>query len=230
MKDERNIVNSTVPSYLHFLTLSCLLLLLLLLYYKFYSKTIIPIQVCGRNNDGPPYKRTSCGDWLVEQVWCSKVEQGSRYDSWNTVQDPYKCHCVILGGTASPRKQACELLKICFSFFSVQLQKFVMHLYYFTEGTNSKITMFTHFQEYHRNLKLFRVWHLHLYINKKQFSVTKNSMSIFLGKCQWLDDGVRQKLYTHNFYVNCNVSLDVKTEVHDCLSIMQHKSPQYRKL
>ena len=36
-------------------------------------------------------------------------------------------------------------------------------------------------------------------------------MSIFLGKCQWLDDGVRQKLYTHNFYVNCNVSLDVKT-------------------
>ena len=55
-------------------------------------------------------------------------------------------------------------------------------------------------------------------------------MSIFLGKCQWLDDGVRQKLYTHNFYVNCNVSLDVKTKVHDCLSIMQHKSPQYRKL
>lgn len=50
-------------------------------------------------------------------------------------------------------------------------------------------------------------------------------MSIFLGKCQWLDDGVRQKLYTHNFYVNCNVSLDVKTKVHDCLSIMQHKSP-----
>ena len=55
-------------------------------------------------------------------------------------------------------------------------------------------------------------------------------MSIFLGKCQWLDDGVRQKLYTHNFYVHCNVSLDVKTKVHDCLSIMQHKSPQYRKL
>ena len=50
-------------------------------------------------------------------------------------------------------------------------------------------------------------------------------MSIFLGKCQWLDDGVRQKLYTHNFYVNCNVSLDVKTKVHDCLSIMQPKSP-----
>ena len=35
-----------------------------------------------------------------------------------------------------------------------------MHLYYFTEGTNSKITMFTHFQEYHRNLKLFRVYSL----------------------------------------------------------------------
>ena len=33
-----------------------------------------------------------------------------------------------------------------------------MHLYYFMEGTNSKITTFTHFQEHHRNLKLFRVF------------------------------------------------------------------------
>ena len=30
-----------------------------------------------------------------------------------------------------------------------------MYLYYFMEGTNSKITMFAHFQEYHRNRKLF---------------------------------------------------------------------------
>ena len=33
-----------------------------------------------------------------------------------------------------------------------------MHLYYFMEGTNSKITMFAHFQEYHRNRKLFRMF------------------------------------------------------------------------
>ena len=33
-----------------------------------------------------------------------------------------------------------------------------MHLYYFMEGTNMKITMFAHFQEYHRNRKLFRMF------------------------------------------------------------------------
>ena len=33
-----------------------------------------------------------------------------------------------------------------------------MHLYYFMEGTNLKITMFAHFQEYHRNHKLFRMF------------------------------------------------------------------------
>ena len=32
-----------------------------------------------------------------------------------------------------------------------------MHQYYFMEGTNSKITVFAHFQEYHRNRKLFRM-------------------------------------------------------------------------
>ena len=32
-----------------------------------------------------------------------------------------------------------------------------MHRYYFTEGTNSKITVFAHFQEYRRNRKLFRM-------------------------------------------------------------------------
>ena len=36
-----------------------------------------------------PFKR-SCWDWLFDQVWCSKVEQGSSYDSWNMVKDPYK--------------------------------------------------------------------------------------------------------------------------------------------
>ena len=33
-----------------------------------------------------------------------------------------------------------------------------MHRYYFMEGTNLKITMFAHFQEYHRNRKLFRMF------------------------------------------------------------------------
>ena len=33
-----------------------------------------------------------------------------------------------------------------------------MYLYYFMEGTNLKITMFAHFQEYHRNRKLFRMF------------------------------------------------------------------------
>ena len=33
-----------------------------------------------------------------------------------------------------------------------------MYLYYFMEGTNSKITMFAHYQEYHRNRKLFRMF------------------------------------------------------------------------
>ena len=33
-----------------------------------------------------------------------------------------------------------------------------MYLYYFMEGTNSKITMFAHFKEYHRNRKLFRMF------------------------------------------------------------------------
>ena len=33
----------------------------------------------------PPYKM-SCWDWLFDQVWCSKVEQGSSYDSWNMVK------------------------------------------------------------------------------------------------------------------------------------------------
>ena len=37
----------------------------------------------------PPYKR-SCWDWSFDQVWCSKVEQGSSYDSWNMVKEPYK--------------------------------------------------------------------------------------------------------------------------------------------
>ena len=36
----------------------------------------------------PRYKR-SCWDWLFDQVRCSKVEQGSSYDSWNVVKDPY---------------------------------------------------------------------------------------------------------------------------------------------
>ena len=33
-----------------------------------------------------------------------------------------------------------------------------MHLYYFMEGTNVKITIFAHFQEYRRNRKLFRMF------------------------------------------------------------------------
>ena len=37
----------------------------------------------------PVYKR-SCWDWLFDQVWCSKIEQESSYDSWNMVKDPYK--------------------------------------------------------------------------------------------------------------------------------------------
>ena len=83
-----------------------------------YSLAILEFQFKPIDKLTPPYKR-SCSDWLVEQVWCSKVEQGSRYDSWNTVKDPYKCHCVILG---QPPQKTYELLKICFSFFSVQLQ------------------------------------------------------------------------------------------------------------
>ena len=27
---------------------------------------------------------------IFDQGWCSKVEQGSSYDSWNVVKDPYK--------------------------------------------------------------------------------------------------------------------------------------------
>ena len=37
----------------------------------------------------PPYKG-SCWDWLFDRAWCSKVERGSSYDSWNIVKDPYK--------------------------------------------------------------------------------------------------------------------------------------------
>ena len=37
----------------------------------------------------PAYKR-SCWDWLFDQVWCSKIEQESSYDSWNMVKYPYK--------------------------------------------------------------------------------------------------------------------------------------------
>ena len=37
----------------------------------------------------PSYKR-SCWDWLFDQVWRSKVEQGSSYDFWNMVKDTYR--------------------------------------------------------------------------------------------------------------------------------------------
>ena len=49
---------------------------------------------------------------------------------------------------ASPK--TIQTLQNIFQFFR-QTVKFVMHLLHVLGRTNSKITMFVHFQEYHRN-------------------------------------------------------------------------------
>ena len=64
----------------------------------------------------------SCWDWLFDQVWCSKVEQESSYDSWNMVKDPYKC---LLFCDSVPQNPINSLKY--FSLFCLTV-KFVMHL------------------------------------------------------------------------------------------------------
>ena len=54
-----------------------------------------------------------------------------------------------------------------------------MHLYYFMEGTNSKITMFAHFQEYYRNNKLFRVFLIVCKLNSTSLDITEKLPAIF---------------------------------------------------
>ena len=53
-----------------------------------------------------------------------------------------------------------------------------MHLYYFMEGTNLKITMFAHFQEYHRNRKLFRMFLIVCKLNS--LDILRKSYQLFL--------------------------------------------------
>ena len=47
------------------------------------------------------------------------------------------------------------------------------------EGTNSKITMFAHFQDYHRNHKLFRVFLIVCKLNSTFLDVTEKLPAIF---------------------------------------------------
>ena len=53
------------------------------------------------------------------------------------------------------------------------------------EGTNSKITMFAHFQEYHRNRKLFRMFFIVCKLN----SLLNSSTIDELGEGDWKDGG-----------------------------------------
>ena len=102
----------------------------------------------------PPYKR-SCWDWLVEQVWCSKVEQGSSlYDSWNTVKDPYKCHSVILW--QRPPKPY-KLFKIFFSF-SVKVLQTSSCIYTTLWKELIRKSLQLPIFKNHRNCKLFRMF------------------------------------------------------------------------
>ena len=47
------------------------------------------------------------------------------------------------------------------------------------EGTNSKITMFAHFQDYHRNHKLFRVFLIVCKLNSTFLDITEKLPAIF---------------------------------------------------
>ena len=56
---------------------------------------------------------------LFDQVWCSKVEQGSSYDSWNMVKDSYKRLYGFV--TASPKTIRDYLNINFFRFFLYEL-------------------------------------------------------------------------------------------------------------